>query len=121
VDVILSNCVVNLSPDKSQVFHEAYRVLRPGGRLAISDVVLTADLPTDLRVDPESVAACVGGAASISALESMLTAAGFVDVSIQPKSDSDEFIREWDDEHDLSEYIVSATIEAERPDPEVGS
>jgi SAM-dependent methyltransferase len=119
VDVVISNCVVNLSPDKSQVFREAYRVLRPGGRVAISDVVLTAELPGDLRVDPESVAGCVGGAATISALESMLADAGFVDVSIEPKSDSDEFIREWDDALDLSEYIVAATIEAERPDPEV--
>jgi len=115
VDVVISNCVVNLSPDKPQVFREAYRVLRPGGRLAISDVVLTADLPTDLRADPASVAACVAGAATISALESMLADAGFVDVSIEPKSDSDEFIREWDDEHDPSEYILSATIEATRP------
>ncbi|MFD1646837.1 arsenite methyltransferase [Haloarchaeobius litoreus] len=121
VDVILSNCVVNLSPDKSRVFREAYRVLRPGGRVAISDVVLTADLPTDLRADPESVAGCVAGAASIPALESMLTDAGFVDVAIEPKSDSDEFIREWDDALDLSEYIVAATVEAERPGPEVTS
>jgi SAM-dependent methyltransferase len=121
VDVVISNCVVNLSPDKSQVFREAYRVLRPGGRVAISDVVLTADLPTDLRADPESVAACVGGAATIATLESMLTEAGFVDVSIEPKSDSDEFIREWDDELDLSDYVVAATIEAGRPAPEVTS
>nr|WP_245707821.1 arsenite methyltransferase [Haloarchaeobius iranensis] len=116
VDVVISNCVVNLSPDKPQVFREAYRVLRPGGRVAISDVVLTADLPTDLRTDPESVAACVAGAATISALESMLTEAGFVHVTIEPKADSDEFIREWDDALDLSEYIVAATIEAERPE-----
>ncbi|WP_256295960.1 arsenite methyltransferase [Haloarchaeobius salinus] len=121
VDVVISNCVVNLSPDKPQVLREAYRVLRPGGRVAISDVVLTADLPGDLRVDPESVAGCVGGAASIPELESMLTEAGFVDVAIEPKDDSDEFIREWDDALDLSEYIVAAAIEAERPDPEVSS
>jgi arsenite methyltransferase len=115
VDVILSNCVVNLSPDKPQVFREAHRVLRPGGRLAISDVVLTAELPTDLRADPASVAACVGGAASIPALEEMLTDAGFADVSVEPKADSDEFIREWDSERDLSDYIVAATIEGEKP------
>ncbi|WP_137285968.1 arsenite methyltransferase [Halorussus salinisoli] len=115
VDVILSNCVVNLSPDKPQVFREAYRVLRPGGRLAVSDVVLTAELPTDLRADPTSVAACVGGAASVSALEAMLTEAGFTDVSIEPKADSEEFIDEWDDERDLSDYVVAATIEGEKP------
>jgi SAM-dependent methyltransferase len=115
VDVVLSNCVVNLSPDKPQVFREAYRVLRPGGRLAISDVVLTAELPADRRHDPASVAACVGGAASIPALESMLTDAGFVDVSIEPDADSEAFIREWDDERDLSDYLVAATIEGTKP------
>ncbi|WP_458207998.1 arsenite methyltransferase [Haladaptatus sp. NG-SE-30] len=115
VDVILSNCVINLSPAKSQVFREAYRVLRPGGRLAISDVVLTTKLPTDIQADPASVAACVGGAASIPALETMLTEAGFTDISIEPKADSDEFIRKWDEERDLSDYIVAATIEGEKP------
>ena len=115
VDVILSNCVVNLSPDKPRVFREAYRVLRPGGRLAVSDVVLTAEPPGDLRADPESVAACVGGASAIPALEAMLTDAGFVDVSIEPKADSAAFIREWDDERDLADYLVAATIEAEKP------
>lgn len=115
VDVILSNCVINLSPDKPQVFREAYRVLRPGGRLAISDVVLTSELPTDLQRNPSSIAACVGGAAAVPALETMLTETGFVAVSIEPESDSDEFIREWDSERDLNEYLVAATIEAEKP------
>lgn len=115
VDVIISNCVVNLSPDKPQVFREAYRVLRPGGRLAISDVVLTADVPTDLRADPDSVAACVAGASTIEALHGMLTDAGFEDVAISPKDDSDRFIREWDDERDLSEFLVSASITGRKP------
>jgi SAM-dependent methyltransferase len=115
VDVILSNCVINLSPDKRQVFREAYRVLRPSGRLAVSDVVLTTEIPADLQADPASVAACVGGAASIPALEAMLIEAGFSDVSIEPKENSEEFIREWDDERDLSDYLVAATIEAEKP------
>ena len=114
VDVIISNCVINLSPDKQQVFREAYRVLEPGGRLAISDVVLTADSP-DLAIDPESVAACVGGAATISALEAMLAAAGFTAISIEPVEESEEFIREWDDDHDPSEFVVSARIEARKP------
>lgn len=118
VDVILSNCVINLSPEKSKVFREAYRVLRPGGRLAVSDVVLTADLPQDLQVDPASIAACVGGAASIPTLKAILTDAGFTDVSIEPRGDSDEFIRDWDDDRDLSDYIVAATIEATKPAPE---
>ncbi|WP_226481322.1 arsenite methyltransferase [Natrinema amylolyticum] len=117
VDVIVSNCVINLSADKSQVFREAYRVLRPGGRLAVSDVVLTAELPADVRTDPASVAACVGGASSIPALEAMLTDAGFTDVAIEPKADSESFIRDWDDERDVSDYVVAATIEGEKPAP----
>jgi arsenite methyltransferase len=116
VDVIISNCVINLSPDKQRVFDEAFRVLRPGGRLAISDVVQTAPLPAAVRTNPSSVAGCVAGAAPIPELESMLEDAGGVDVSIDPKGDSEEFIREWDDERDVSEYIVSATIEGRKPD-----
>ncbi|MCL7418353.1 MAG: arsenite methyltransferase [Halalkalicoccus sp.] len=115
VDVIVSNCVINLSADKPRVFEEAARVLRPGGRLAVSDVVRTAEIPEDLRADPESVSACVAGAATIRELEAMLAAAGFEDVDIEPKDDSDEFIREWSDERDPSEYVVSATIEARKP------
>jgi len=115
VDVIISNCVVNLSPDKQQVFHEAYRALRPGGRLAISDVVLTAQLPSDVHADPESVASCVAGAAPIPDLEAMLSTAGFDRIRIEPKAESEQFIREWDDDRDVSEYVVSATIAARKP------
>ena len=114
VDVIISNCVLNLSPDKLQVFREAARVLRPGGRLAISDVVRTAELPDDLRIDPDSVSACIGGAATTAELEAMIEAAGFVDVSIEPKDD-DEFISEWHPERDPREYVASARIEARKP------
>lgn len=116
VDVVISNCVVNLSPDKQQVFDEAFRVLRPGGRLAISDVVLTAQLPEAVYADPESVASCVAGASSVPDLETALSAAGFEQVAIEPKTESERFIREWDDERDVSDYVVSATIEARRPD-----
>jgi SAM-dependent methyltransferase len=121
VDVVISNCVVNLSPDKPRVFREAHRVLRPGGRLAISDVVLTADVPVEVRADPESVASCVAGASGIERLDAMLRDAGFVDVAIEPKDDSERFIREWDDERDLSEFLVSASITGRKPTaPDVG-
>ena len=116
VDVVISNCVVNLSPDKPQVFREAFRALRPGGRLAISDVVMTAPVPESVRSDPESVAACVAGASTVDELEAILSDAGFVDVAIAPKEESAEFISEWDDSLDLSDYIVSATIEGRKPD-----
>jgi SAM-dependent methyltransferase len=115
VDVIISNCVINLSPDKPQVFREAHRVLRPGGRLAVSDVVLTAEPPAGLRADPESVAACVAGASSVPALESMLEAAGFEGIEIEPNEESAEFISEWDDGLDPSEFVASARIEARKP------
>ena len=116
VDVIISNCVINLSPAKKQVFEETFRVLRLGGRLAISDVVQTAPFPDDVREDPEALTACVSGAATIDDLEGMLTAAGFEAVSITPKDDSESFIREWDEARDLSEYLVSAVIKARKPD-----
>ncbi len=116
VDVVISNCVVNLSPNKPQVFREAARVLRPGGRLAISDVVLTAALPPEVRADPDSVAACVAGASPVDRLEGLLADAGFVDVEISPKRDSEEFIREWDEKRDLSEFLVSASITGRLPD-----
>ncbi|MDX1746954.1 MAG: arsenite methyltransferase, partial [Halobacteriales archaeon] len=115
IDVIISNCVVNLSPDKSQVFREAARVLRPGGRLAITDVVQTATLPAAVRADPDSLAACIAGAATIDRLEAMLASAGFEHVVIDPKRDSDRFIREWDPDRDLSDFLVSASITAHNP------
>ncbi len=115
VDAIISNCVVNLSPDKPRVFEEAARVLRPGGRLTISDVVMTADVPNEFRADPESVASCVAGAATIPDIETMLGNAGFDEVQIEPKDESHEFIREWSSEYDLEDYIVSATIEGRKP------
>ncbi|MFA9416446.1 arsenite methyltransferase [Natrinema sp. HArc-T2] len=115
VDVILSNCVVNLSPDKSQVFSEAFRVLRPGGRLAISDVVQTTQFPEAVQQDPASVAGCVAGASPISEVESILDEVGFTAISIDPQEESEAFIRDWDDERDVSDYIVSATIEGKKP------
>ncbi len=116
IDVIVSNCVVNLSPDKPQVVGEAFRVLRPGGRLAISDVVLTAAVPDDLRADPDSVAACVAGASTVDRLEAILADAGFESVTVAPKDDGKELVRDWDDEHDVSEFLVSATITARKPE-----
>jgi SAM-dependent methyltransferase len=116
VDVIVSNCVINLSPAKRRVFAEAFRVLRAGGRLTISDVVQTAPFPDDVTDDPEALAACVSGAATVDDLERMLAAAGFTGISIVPKRDSESFIREWDETRDLSEYLVSAVVEARKPE-----
>lgn len=117
-DVIISNCVINLSPDKPQVFREAYRVLRAGGRLAISDVVATAELPPAMRASPELVAGCIGNAALIDDLQRGLEAAGFIQIRIQPRDESREFIREWAPGHAVEDYVLSATIEAVRPGPD---
>ena len=115
IDAVISNCVVNLAPEKQSVFDDAYRVLKPGGRVAISDVVQTAPFPDDVAMDPDSLTGCVAGASTVAELESMLDSAGFEAVEIAPKEESTEFISDWDAERDLSEYLVSATIEARKP------
>ncbi|MDH5692459.1 MAG: arsenite methyltransferase [Gammaproteobacteria bacterium] len=115
VDVIISNCVINLSPSKQQVFDEAFRVLKPGGRLAISDVVATIELPEEMRNDPELIAGCIGNASLLDELESIIKSAGFKDVRVQPKDESKEFIRDWAPGRNITDYIVSATIEGTKP------
>jgi len=115
VDVIISNCVINLSPDKPQVFREAFRVLKPGGRLAISDVVATAELPQEVREDLALVAGCIGNAALLSDLERAMADAGFIDIRIQPKDASRAFIKDWAPGRGVEDYVQSATIEAVRP------
>ena len=114
-DVILSNCVINLSPNKAQVFKETFRVLKPGGRLAISDVVATVELPEEMRNDPMLIAGCMGNASLVSDLEEMIKAAGFENVKIQPKDESKDFIRDWAPDHNVTDYIVSASIEGIKP------
>jgi len=114
-DVIISNCVINLSPDKLSVFREAYRALKPGGRLAISDTVATAPLPDEVRQDMALWSACISGAATIDELEGILREAGFEQIRIQPKDASREMIREWAPGRGIEEYVLSATIEAVKP------
>jgi SAM-dependent methyltransferase len=84
VDVILSNCVINLSTDKDKVLAEAFRVLRPGGRLAVSDIVLRRELPESVRASMELWTGCVAGALLETEYVAKLRAAGFTDVSIEP-------------------------------------
>ena len=115
VDVILSNCVVNLSPDKPQVLREAYRVLCPGGRLALSDTVALAPLPAALRDDPALYCGCISGAATVAELQEWLAAAGFTEIRITPKVASAVFVAQWAPGQSVEDYVASATIEARKP------
>ena len=117
-DVVISNCVINLVPDKAQVFREALRVLRPGGRLAVSDVVNTAPLPPDLRADPTLVCGCVAGAAPADRVLAWLTAAGFTDAGVTVKAESRELIATWAPGRGIEDYVVSAIITARKPLPD---
>ena len=114
-DVIISNCVVNLVPDKAQVFREAFRVLKPGGRVAISDVVNIAPLPDDLRTDPALLCGCVSGAIPAGRVEALLRAAGFVDVAITVKPDSRDMVATWAPRRGIEKCVASAIIEARKP------
>lgn len=115
VDVIISNCVLNLSPDKPRVFAEAYRVLKPGGRLAISDIVAFAAFPEEFRQNMALYTGCMAGASMLSEVESMLQMSGFTGIRITPRNESKTFMRDWAPGMDITEYVVSATIEAIKP------
>jgi arsenite methyltransferase len=115
VDVIISNCVINLSPDKPQVFRDAFRILKKGGRLAISDVVATTELPEEMRNDKALIAGCMGNAALIADLHAAMSDAGFTDIKIEPKDASRDFIKDWAPGTNVTDYVLSATIEAVRP------
>lgn len=115
VDVIISNCVINLSPDKAAVFADAFRVLREGGRLAISDVVASTELPEDIRGDLSLYSGCMAGASLICDLETMMAQAGFQDIRIAPKDESRTFIEQWAPGRSITDYVVSATIEGIKP------
>jgi arsenite methyltransferase len=115
VDVIISNCVINLSPDKQQVFSEAFRVLKPGGRLAISDVVASTELPDEIRDDLALYSGCMAGASQISELQTILENNGFEKINIAPRDESKDFIKDWAPGRGVEDYVLSATIEAVKP------
>ena len=116
IDVLISNCVINLSPDKAQVFREAFRVLKSGGRLAISDIVTSVALPEQIKNDLALHSACVAGASVISELQRVMKDAGFEKIVIVPKDESREFIKDWAPGRNVEDYVVSATIEAIKPE-----
>lgn len=116
VDVIMSNCVINLSPDKPAVLREAFRALAPGGRLAISDVVATAPLPDELRADMEAHTGCIAGAALVGDLERWLGEAGFADIRIDVAETSRALMDSWMPGRAAGRYVASALIQATRPE-----
>ena len=115
VHVIISNCVINLSPDKANVFAEAFRVLRPGGRLAISDVVAFAKIPDEVRDDMTLLSSCVSGAEEVGVVEQLLREAGFEKVLVAAKEESKSFMADWAPGAPITDYVVSATIEGRKP------
>jgi arsenite methyltransferase len=114
-DVVISNCVINLVPDKEQVYREAFRVLKPSGHLAIADVVNTAPLPPELATDPALLCGCIAGAATARQIEDWLTATGFINVRITVEPGSRELVASWAPSRGIEDYVASATIEARKP------
>jgi len=115
VNVILSNCVINLSPDKPSVYRDAFRILKPGGRLAISDMVAIAELPEELKSNLDNYCGCITGTIPAGEIEQMLNTAGFEKIHIQHKDESKEFVTEWVPGKSIEDYVMSATIESFKP------
>jgi SAM-dependent methyltransferase len=115
VDVVMSNCVINLAPDKPAVFREAFRVLAPGGRLAISDMVAIGDLPAAMASDPVAYTGCLAGAASVDALERMIAEAGFERVRVSVQTQSRALVEDLSPATGAAEVVRSALIEAVKP------
>ena len=114
-DMIISNCVINLVPDKAQVFREAFRELKPGGRVSISDVLNIAPLPEGLRADPALLCRCVAGAVSGERTETLLREAGFVDVTISVNPKSRDTVASRAPGRSIEKCVASAMVEARKP------
>jgi SAM-dependent methyltransferase len=112
-DVVISNCVVNLAPDKRAVYRDALRVLKPGGRLAISDVVALQELPAAVREDMAARCGCVAGAAGVEELTALLRELGFADVQVELEPHSREIIAAWGG--GFEDVVASARITARKP------
>lgn len=115
-NVVISNCVINLSPDKQQVYRDAHRVLKPGGRLAISDLVAVRPIPASVKRDSEKHSGCVAGASELHVLKRILRTAGFGDISVEVNEKSGEFIKNWFPGSGVEKFVRSAAVRAIKPD-----
>lgn len=115
VDVIISNCVINLCPDKQPVYREAFRVLKPDGRIVVSDVVAREQMTEELKKNLALYSGCLSGATLRADLEKILTDAGFVDVVIRPKGNSDEVIGSWEAKRGFEQKVFAAEVTARKP------
>ena len=113
-DVIISNCVINLSPNKQRVYNEAYRTLKTGGRIAISDIVLIRELTEEMKQDEKLYCGWVTGASSVEELRFYLAKAGFSEISIETKEVSKEYAEKWAHNLNVGEYIMAAAISAKK-------
>lgn len=114
-DLIISNCVINLSPEKPQVFKDAFRVLKPGGRIAVSDIVALKPLPEEIKNDLVMISACIGGAATMEDTTTMLTKAGFEKIKITTQKLDQELVDAFLPGICTGEYVASAYIQAQKP------
>lgn len=112
VDVIISNCVINLSLEKEQVFKEAFRVLKAGGRLSISDIVATAKLPEQIKQDLTMMTGCIAGAEYVENIRTMLHNTGFGNIKLMPKDNGREIIKSWALGKNIEDFAASYIIEA---------
>jgi SAM-dependent methyltransferase len=125
VDVVISNCVINLSADKARVLREVFRVLKPGGRVAVSDIVVRGEIPVEVRRNMELWAGCVAGALEESEYRANLAAAGFEAIDVEPTrifnvDDSREFLTGSGLDFDairatIENKFMSAFIRARKP------
>lgn len=115
IDVVMSNCVINLAADKAAVYREAYRVLKPGGRLSISDVVAIKPLPPEWQQNPDLYCGCVAGAIAPTELEMLLEEAGFEDIIIRVDLGKREVIAGWAPDVNVEDYVAPAMVQARRP------
>ncbi len=126
VDVVLSNCVVNLSPAKQQVWREVFRVLKPGGKVSVSDLALLKPLPDNVRESVAALVGCVAGAVLVDETETMLKTAGFTSMQLTPHRDYVRSMVTWNEPlfreitaalpqgEEIADYVVSLSIEAQR-------